>query len=257
MTLSSRRPIVAGNWKMNTTVAEARDLAGEIVLSCGDIVSADVVLCPPFVSLTTVREMIAGSPLLLGAQTMNAKASGAYTGEVSWSMLQGLCSHVIIGHSERRGYFHETDEDVHAKVRAALDAGLTPIVCVGEHLQQRDAGATDAFVSGQVRALLAGVAPDAAGQIVIAYEPLWAIGTGRAATGDIAQEVAALIRGVVRATCGDAAAAALRIQYGGSVTAANAAEFAAQPDVDGTLVGGASLKAAEFAAIVRAFAARA
>ena len=252
---SSRRPIVAGNWKMHTTMAEARDLAGEIVLAAGDIVSADVVLCPPFVSLTTVYEMIAGSPLLLGAQNMNAVASGAYTGEVSWSMLQGLCSHVIIGHSERRTYYQETDEQVNAKVRAALEAGLTPIVCVGERLQQRDAGETESFVSGQVRALLDGVTPEGARQIVIAYEPLWAIGSGRAATGAIAQEVAALIRVVASELLNASVAAALRVQYGGSVTAANAAEFAAQPDVDGALVGGASLKAAEFAAIARAFAA--
>lgn len=252
-----RRPIVAGNWKMNTTVREAAELAQEVVRVSADALAADMVLCPPFVSLTSVYEAIAGSPLLLGAQNMNAAAKGAFTGEVSWTMLQGLCSHVIVGHSERRGYFHETDEDVNAKVRAALDAGLTPIACVGEHLEQRDAGETAPFVEGQVRALLAGVAPDDAADIVIAYEPLWAIGTGRAASGGAAQEVAALIRGVARELYGDSVAAALRIQYGGSVTAANAAEFAARPDVDGTLVGGASLKAAEFAAIARAFAASA
>jgi triosephosphate isomerase len=249
-----RRPIVAGNWKMHTTVAEAGNLGAEIVAALGDPGAVDTVLCPPFVSLTTVYEVIAGTPLLLGAQNMNAAAQGAYTGEVSWSMLQGLCSHVIIGHSERRRYFHETDDDVNAKVRAALDGDLTPIVCVGEHLEQRDAGETASFVEAQVRALLAGTDAVAAQRVVIAYEPLWAIGTGRPATGAAAQEVAALIRSIVRDGYGDEVAEAMRIQYGGSVTGANCAEFVSQPDVDGTLVGGASLKAADFAAVVRAFA---
>ena len=185
---------------------------------------------------------------------MHAAAQGAYTGEVSWSMLQGLCSHVIIGHSERRRFFHETDDDVNAKVRAALDSDLTPIVCVGEHLEQRDAGETASFVEAQVRALLAGTEAEAAQRVVIAYEPIWAIGTGRPATGAAAQEVGALIRSVVRDGYGDAVAEAVRIQYGGSVTGANCAEFVTQPDIDGTLVGGASLKPADFSAIVRAFA---
>lgn len=249
-----RRPIVAGNWKMHTTVAEAANLAAEIVAALGDPGAVDTVLCPPFVALTSVYEAIAGTPAMLGAQNMNAAERGAFTGEVSWSMLQGLCSHVIIGHSERRRYYYETDEDVNAKVRAALDGGLTPIVCVGEHLEQRDAGDTESFIAGQVRALLAGTAAKAARRVVIAYEPLWAIGTGRAATGATAQEVATLIRGVVRDGYGDEVAAGVRIQYGGSVTGANCAEFVTQPDLDGTLVGGASLKAADFAAIVRAFA---
>lgn len=249
-----RRPIVAGNWKMFTTVAEAGNLAAEIAGTLGDPGTVDTVLCPPFVALTTVYEALAGTPLLLGAQNMNAAAQGAYTGEVSWSMLQGLCSHVIIGHSERRRYYHETDEEVNEKVRAALDGGLVPIACVGEHLEQRDAGETEAFIASQVRALLAGTDADAAGRVVIAYEPLWAIGTGRPATGAAAQDVAALIRSVVREGYGDDVAAAVRIQYGGSVTGANCAEFVAQPDIDGTLVGGASLKPADFGAIVRAFA---
>ena len=250
-----RRPIVAGNWKMNTTVAEAERLAGELAAEIGDPGAVEVVLCPPFVALTTVYGAIAGGALGLGAQNMNAAAQGAYTGEVSWSMLQGLCGYVIAGHSERRGYFHETDAEVSEKVRAALDADLTPIACVGEHLEQRDAGETAPFVEGQVRALLAGVAPEAASRIIIAYEPIWAIGTGRSATGEMAQEVAALIRSVVADLYGDEVASAARIQYGGSVTGANAAEFAARPDVDGALVGGASLKPGDFAAIVRAFAA--
>ena len=251
---SPRRPVVAGNWKMHTTIAEAGNLAAQLAIEIGDPGSLDVVLCPPFVSLSAVYEAIAGTPLALGAQNMNAAERGAFTGEVSWSMLVGLCSHVIVGHSERRRYFHETDADVSEKVRAALDAGLAPIACVGEHLDQRDAGETADVVSDQVRALLAGVAAEDASRIVIAYEPLWAIGTGRAATGAAAQEVAVLIRAVVGEAFGAGVGAAVRVQYGGSVTGANAAEFAAQPDIDGALVGGASLNVPDFAAIVRAFA---
>ena len=249
-----RRPIVAGNWKMHTTVAEASNLAQKIAAALAGAQGVDVVICPPFTALTAVYEVIADTSVLLGAQNVNAAASGAFTGEVSWTMLQGLCSHVIVGHSERRRYYHETDEEVNEKVRAVLDAGMTPIACVGERLEQRDAGETAPFVAGQVRALLAGVTPEAARRIVIAYEPLWAIGTGRPATGTAAQEMAALIRGVVGEAYAADVATALRIQYGGSVTGANAPEFAAQPDVDGALVGGASLKPADFAAIVRAFA---
>ncbi len=252
-----RRPIVAGNWKMNTTVAEGTALARDIVSRLGEPDPVDVALCPPFTGLTTVRDAIAGSPLLLGAQNMNANAQGAYTGEVSWTMLQGLCSHVILGHSERRQYFQETDAAVNAKVRAALAAGLTPIACVGEHAEQRDRGETSAVCERQVRAIFESVAPDDARRVVIAYEPLWAIGSGRPATSVAAQEVALLIRGVVRELYGADVAAAVRVQYGGSVTAANAAEFAGQPDVDGALVGGASLKAADFAGIARAFASKA
>ncbi len=240
---------------MNTTVSEGRALAGDIAAALGgDPRPVDTVLCPPFTGLTAVREAIAGGPLLLGAQNMDAHARGAYTGEVSWTMLQGLCSHVILGHSERRQYFHETDAAVNAKVRAALDAGLTPIACVGEHTEQRDRGETSDVCGRQVRALFDSVAREDAGRVVVAYEPLWAIGSGTPATGAAAQEVALLIRGVVRELYGDGVAAEVRVQYGGSVTSANAGEFAVQPDVDGALVGGASLKAVEFTAIVRAFA---
>src|SRR5579883_175182 len=206
---------------MNTTVDEARRLASEIVEAAGDVVSCEVVVCPPFVSLTEVKRVISSSPIELGAQNLNALERGAYTGEVSWSMLQGLCSHVIVGHSERRTYCHETDAEVNAKARAAFD----------------------------------GVDAGAAPRAVIAYEPLWAIGTGRAASGADAQQVIAMIRTVIAELYASSVAQQVRIQYGGSVTGANAAEFAGQPDIDGTLVGGASLKAAEFAAIVRAFAA--
>ena len=250
-----RRPIVAGNWKMNTTVEEGRGLARDITAQLGgDPGAIDVVLCPPFTGLTAVHDAIAGSPLRLGAQTLNANARGAYTGEVSWTMLQGLCAYVIVGHSERRTYFHETDADVNAKVLAALSAGLTPIACVGEHNEQRDRGETAGVCERQVRAIFEGVTAADAGRVVIAYEPLWAIGSGQPATPAVAQDVSALIRGIVRDLYGDDVARQVRVQYGGSVTAANATEFSTQPDVDGALVGGASLKAGEFAGIVRAFA---
>ncbi len=248
-----RRPIVAGNWKMNTTVDEGRALARDIAAQLGGDPGVDVVLCPPFTGLNAVHDVVGDGPLLLGAQTMNANARGAYTGEVSWTMLQGCCAYVIVGHSERRTYFHETDADVNAKVLAALGAGLTPIACVGEHTEQRDRGETASVCERQVRAVFNGVAVADAGRVVIAYEPLWAIGSGQPATPAVAQDVSALIRGIVRELYGDDVARQVRVQYGGSVTAANAAEFAARPDVDGALVGGASLKAAEFAGIVRAF----
>src|SRR5579883_2855000 len=214
---------------MNTTVDEARRLASEIVEAAGDVVSCEVVVCPPFVSLTEVKRVISSSPIELGAQNLNAL--------------------------ERRTYCHETDAEVNAKARAALAAGLVPIICVGERLEQRDAGQTAGFVSAQVRAAFDGVDAGAAPRSVIAYEPLWAIGTGRAASGADAQQVIAMIRTVIAELYASSVAQQVRIQYGGSVTGANAAEFAGQPDIDGTLVGGASLKAAEFAAIVRAFAA--
>ncbi len=238
---------------MHTTVAEAAALAEALLSALGAPGGLDVVLCPPFVSLTTVGAALGSGPLLLGAQTMNAAEKGAYTGEVSWRMLQGLCSHVIVGHSERRTYYHETDADVNAKVRAALAAGLTPIACVGEHEEQRKAGEMREVISGQVRAVFEGVGPDAARRVVLAYEPLWAIGSGQPAAGPDAQEVAVLIRDIVRASYDESVASAVRVQYGGSVAGVNASEFAAQPDIDGALVGGASLKADEFAAIVRAF----
>lgn len=250
-----RRPLVAGNWKMNTTVEEARTLACAIVAEAGAPGAAEVVLCPPYVSLCAVRECVAGSAVAVGAQNMNAAAKGAYTGEISWTMLQGLCTYVIVGHSERRTIYHETDEDVNAKVRAALEGGLIPIACIGEHLEQRDSGETYDVCGGQVRAILSGVTPDTMRRVVLAYEPLWAIGTGRPATGPIAQEVASHLRGIVRDVYDDTVADGVRILYGGSVTGANAAEFAGQPDVDGALVGGASLKADDFARIVQAFAA--
>ena len=248
-----RRPIVAANWKMNKTVDEAIDLAREMVAALVAFPSVDRVLCPPFVSLTALRPVLAGTGLGLGAQNMHWEKSGAYTGEVSAGMLAGLCQYVILGHSERRQYFGESDETVNRKVKAALAAGLTPIICVGENLAENERGATAEVVSGQVRAAYAGLSAEDAVKTVIAYEPVWAIGTGKAATAAGANAVIGLnIRGALADLYSAEVAEAVRVQYGGSVNAANAAEYFSQPDIDGALVGGASLKTGEFTAIVKA-----
>jgi triosephosphate isomerase len=250
-----RTPIIAGNWKMNKTPAEAAALAAELAPALRDIAGVEVVVCPAFVALPAVRDALAGSNIGLGAQNMHWEKAGAFTGEVSPPMLAGWCSHVILGHSERRQHFGETDEAVNRKVLAALAHGLTPIVCVGETLAEYDAGRTAEVVGRQVRAAYAGAPAGAAARTVIAYEPIWAIGTGRAATGANANSVIGLhIRGALSDLYGLEAADAIRVQYGGSVTPANIAEFMAQPDIDGALVGGASLKAGDFVAIVEAAA---
>jgi triosephosphate isomerase len=250
-----RTKIVAGNWKMNKTPDEAIALTQALVAEIKSIGAVERVLCPPFVSLAAVAPLLPGTGIGLGAQNMHWAESGAYTGEVSGAMLAGLCQYVILGHSERRQYFAETDESVNKKLQAALKHGLTPIVCVGETLAQYEAGQTGAVVSGQVRACYAGIGAEDALKTVIAYEPVWAIGTGKAATAEGANAVIAEhIRAVIYALYGSDVAGDLRIQYGGSVTAANAAEMFAQPDIDGALVGGASLKPADFTAIVKAAA---
>ncbi len=250
-----RTKIIAGNWKMNKTPAEAVALAQALVAEIGPVSGVERVLVPPYVALAGVAPVLAGSGIGLGAQNLHWADSGAYTGEVSAPMLKGLCQYVVIGHSERRQYFGETDESVNKKTKAALAHGLTPIVCVGETLAQYEAGETGAVVSGQVRAGYAGIEAADVLKTVIAYEPVWAIGTGRAATPEGANAVIAQhIRAVIGELYGAEVAGALRIQYGGSVTAANAAELLAQPDIDGALVGGASLKAADFGVIVRAAA---
>lgn len=247
-----RTPIIAGNWKMNKTVAEARELALAMRDDLDRIRDVDKVLCPPFVSLTTVAEVVAGTAVYVGAQNMYWEERGAFTGEISPVMLQGLCRYVILGHSERRQLFGETDEGVNRKVKAALAHHLIPIICVGENLAQNEAGETEAFVSGQVRAAFAGISADQARLCVVAYEPIWAIGTGKAATAAGANAVIGLtVRGTLADMFGETTAQAIRIQYGGSVTPANIAEFMTQPDIDGALVGGASLKAADFVAIVQ------
>ena len=247
-----RKPFIAGNWKMYKTIEEAVALVHDLRAALDGLVGCDVAVCPPFPALAAVRQALAGSTICLGAQNVYWEEQGAFTGEVSPRMLQGLCDYVIIGHSERRTLFGETDEMANKKLHAALAAGLKPILCVGENLQQNRAGETEAFVGGQVRAAFAGITADQARLITVAYEPIWAIGTGVPATGEGAN---AIIGGTVRGTLarlfGDDVAQAIRIQYGGSVKPDNIAEFMAQPEVDGALVGGASLKAADFAGIVR------
>ncbi len=244
-----RTAIVAGNWKMNLNVAESLELVHAMRDQLQETAGVERVLCPPFVSLVPVKEALRGTSIKLGAQNAFWKESGAYTGEVSPTMLASLCDYVILGHSERRQFFGETDEIVNRKIEAALRVGLGVIFCVGENLAENEAGRTEEVVSRQVRRGLAGI-PSLA-SVVVAYEPIWAIGTGRAARGADAALVIDLIRRTVRDLYGAAAAEAVRIQYGGSVNRANIAEFIREPGIDGALVGGASLKAEEFVAIVR------
>jgi triosephosphate isomerase len=252
-----RKPFVAGNWKMFKTVAEARHLVSELVPALQAIQGVEKVLCPPFTSLLAVAALLEGTDIGLGAQNMHWELSGAFTGEVSPTMLAELCQYVILGHSERRLYFGETDETVNRKLQAALAHELTPIVCVGETLAEYEAGRTAEVVARQMRLGLAGLSLAAEGgaPLVIAYEPVWAIGTGRAATAEGAVKV---IREVIRPALaelfGSATAQMVRVLYGGSVNAKNAAEFFAEAEIDGALVGGASLKATEFTQIVQAAA---
>jgi triosephosphate isomerase len=245
--------LIAGNWKMFKTVPEALDLAREIRAGLDEQPArADVLVAPPFTALHGVAEALRGSAVLLAAQTMHGEKEGAFTGEVAPRMLKDAgCSHVILGHSERRQLFGETDEGVGRKARAAHDNGLLPILCVGETLAERDAGGTLAVVERQLERALRQLSPDEAAQSVVAYEPVWAIGTGRAATPEQAQDVHAVIRKRVDASHGDAVARAIRVLYGGSVKPDNASSLMAQPDIDGALVGGACLQAASFLAIVR------
>ncbi|MCH7608067.1 MAG: triose-phosphate isomerase [Chloroflexi bacterium] len=251
-------PLVAGNWKMNPpTVAEAVALAQALREPLSAAEGVERVVCPPFVALTAVADALAGSPIALGAQNVHPEPKGAFTGEVAGAMLQGVCSHVIVGHSERRHGFGETDGFVSAKVLAVLGLGMTPVLCVGETLEERDAGEASAVVERQTAAGVAGVASDDLGRVVLAYEPVWAIGTGRAATPETAQEMLGGIRAHLGRLTDSATAAQVRLLYGGSVNAANAAELAALPDVDGALVGGASLDPDAFVAIAKAFAGRA
>lgn len=254
MVSAVRRPIIAGNWKMNTTVAEATDLARQVRAAVANHPDyhTEVVLCPPFLSLGAVAAAVEGAAIGVGAQNCYPADSGAYTGEVSAAMLVGLCQYVIVGHSERRGYFGEDNAFVQQKAAHALAHGLTPIVCVGESLEHYEAGTGAAFVTAQITASLHGLSADAVGSLVIAYEPIWAIGTGHAATAADANTMIGAIRATVADTWGTAAAEQVRIQYGGSVAAANAATLLAEPEIDGALVGGASLKADEFAAIIAA-----
>ncbi len=249
----NRIPFVAGNWKMNKTVAEARELVSALVPALKEFPGVEKVLCPPFMALLPVAALLPGTGIGLGAQDMHWEAKGAYTGAVSPGMVAEFCQYVILGHSERRAYFGETDETVNRKTIAAQAQGLTPIVCVGETLAEYEAGRTAEVVSRQMLDGLKGLDPAWTVKVVIAYEPVWAIGTGRASTGENANAVVKdVIRTVLEKLYGPGTAQVVRVLYGGSVTAANAAEFFRQPDIDGALVGGASLKVEEFASIVRA-----
>jgi triosephosphate isomerase len=250
-----RRPLVAGNWKMYKTTAEARALVVELLPGLTAIQRVEIVLCPPFTSILPVASLLEGTAIGVGAQNMHWEPAGAFTGEVAPPMLAEFCKYVIIGHSERRAYFGETDASVNYKVKAAFEHHLVPIMCVGETLAENESGSTQEVVIRQVRDGLAGISAEPIGSLVIAYEPVWAIGTGRAATAEGAN---AVIQGIIRAwltqAYGEKLAQMVRILYGGSVKANNAAEFFHYPDIDGALVGGASLKASEFIPIVMAAA---
>jgi triosephosphate isomerase len=246
-----RVPFIAGNWKMNKTMAETKALIAELKAEVAGVTGVEIVVCPTFTSLVTAVEAAAGSNIQVGAQNMHWAESGAFTGEISAAMLKEIpVGLVVIGHSERRQYFGETDNTVNQRLKAALTAGLTPIVCVGEMLEEREAGATEAVVGRQIKDGLAGISAAELEKIVVAYEPVWAIGTGRTASPDQAQEVHAFIRGQLTQAFGEVAET-VRILYGGSVKPANAAELLSQMDIDGALVGGASLKADDFAGIVK------
>ncbi len=247
-----RTQIIAGNWKMYNDLAATRELIGGLKDRSNEFpASVTVAVCPPYTSLETAAEALKGSRIALGAQNMSEYDEGAYTGEISWKMLLGTgCSYVILGHSERRQYFNEGNELINRKARKAIAHGLMPIVCVGETLREREGGITADVIAAQVKGVLAGMNEEEMGRVIIAYEPVWAIGTGRNATPSQAQEVHAQIRGLVGTLFAGSVAEGLRIQYGGSVKPENIKGLMAQPDIDGALVGGASLKAESFAAIV-------
>ncbi len=247
-----RRAVIAGNWKMNKTPAETKELISAIAPLVKDA-GCDVIACTPFVDLHAALEAAKGTNIEIGAENCHWEKSGAFTGEISADMLASMgIKYVIIGHSERRQYFGETDETVQKRTRAALDAGMTVILCVGEYLEQREQGITSELVALQTKVALGGVSKEELKNIIIAYEPVWAIGTGKTATADQANEVCKLIRDVIAELYGKDSADAMTIQYGGSMNAANADELLSKPDVDGGLIGGASLKAEDFAAIVKA-----
>ncbi len=247
-----RKPILAGNWKMNKTPAEAVEFVRAIRPLVTRYPQVETVVCVPFVCLPAVADALRGVKVGVGAQNVHWAESGAYTGEVSAAMLAGLAGYVIIGHSERRQYFAETDETVNKKLKAALAHGLTPIVCVGEDLAQNEAGVTDTLVRDQVRAAFAGISVEDAVKVVVAYEPIWAIGTGKTATSEVANRVCGLVvRGALAELYGEDVAQTIRVQYGGSANEKNIGELMAMPDIDGALIGGASLKVDGFSDMVR------
>ena len=245
-----RKPIIAGNWKMNMTPSQAKELVTALIPLVKDA-ACDVVVCPPYVDIALVAELVKGTNIQVGAQNIHWAEKGAFTGEISAAMLKEAgAAYAIIGHSERRQYFGETDETVNSRTKAALAAGIVPIICVGESLEQRENGETDAVVSGQVKADLADIPGEAVAGLVIAYEPIWAIGTGKTATDEQANETIGLIRETIASLYGQAVADQVRIQYGGSMNPKNVKGLMAQAQIDGGLIGGASLKAPDFAQVV-------
>ena len=247
----SRKILIAGNWKMNKTATEAVELAKPIIEAIGNQNDIDVLMCPPFTSISAVSELIGNSTVRVGAQNMSDKASGAYTGEISAAMLRDLqVSYVILGHSERRSYYGETDAFINRKVLACLENNLKPVLCVGETLEEREGDKTEAVLEKQIKGAFAGISADDFKKIVIAYEPVWAIGTGRTATPDMAEATHAFIRKVLAGLYG-ALAEETVIQYGGSMKPENSRELVAQPDIDGGLIGGAALKADSFHDLVK------
>lgn len=249
--MSNRRPLIAGNWKMNKTTQEARDFAVSFLEKAADVTNIDMVLCAPFTALHVLKDELEESIVHIGAQNMYHEAKGAYTGEVSPGMLLDLaCTYVVLGHSERREYFQENDQLIAQKVKAALEAGLSPILCVGENLALREGGKALAYVRGQVEKDLSELKQDELRKVVIAYEPIWAIGTGKTASSADAQEMCSAIRSTLAGIAGSVAQD-IRILYGGSVKSGNIAELMAQPDIDGALVGGASLEVQEFAQLIQ------
>lgn len=247
-----RKPIIAGNWKMNKTTADGIQLAKDLAALVSDAKDVDIVVCPVFTILASVKEALAGTNISVGAQNIHWEAKGAFTGEISADMLKDVgATYTLVGHSERRQYFGETDETVNKRTKAALAAGIVPIVCVGESLEEREGNITEKVVGGQVIAGLEGLTAEQVAGLVIAYEPVWAIGTGRTASSDDANAVCAFVRKTVAEKFGADTAAKVRIQYGGSVKADNIAELMAKSDIDGALVGGAALDAAGFSKIVK------
>ena len=245
-----RTPIIAGNWKMNMTPAEAERLVVELIPLVKDA-ACEVVVCPPYVDLALVGKLLVGTNIKLGAQNIHWAPKGAFTGEISADMLLAMgVSHAIVGHSERRQYFGETDETVNKRAKAALDANITPIICVGETLEQREGGMTDTIVSKQTVAALAGFSAEEVVRSVVAYEPIWAIGTGKTATNEDANTTIKVIRDAIAGVYGQKVADEVRIQYGGSMNAKNATELMAMPEIDGGLIGGASLKSEDFSKVV-------
>jgi len=247
-----RTPIIAGNWKMHKTAAESVEFVKELAPNLAQYSGVERVVCPTFLAVVSVSETLAGTEVKVGAQDVHFEEQGAFTSEVSPTMLQGLVEYVIIGHSECRAYLNETDERVNKKAKAALAHGLKPIIAVGESLEQNETGETSSFVGGQVRAALDGITAEQMANIVIAYEPIWAIGTGKSATSEQANDIiAGTVRGTLRDLYGDEVAEGVRIQYGGSVKPNNMLDYMSQPDIDGALVGGAALKVADFTELVK------